>query len=119
MPLSRHSVGPYQEMSSHPESHQGTLSHSRLGCIANQLISNTVISEASLFFTTPETIYNCQHILKLVFCCEFNRYVMFRLAEPLWTDPGLKRGISVRELISNLKTNKKKRRRRMNGRTLS
>ena len=25
------------------------------------------------------------------------------LAEPLWTDPGLKRGISVRELISTLK----------------
>ena len=24
-----------------------------------------------------------------------------QLAEPLWTDPGLKSGISVRELISN------------------
>ena len=26
-----------------------------------------------------------------------------QLAEPLWTDPGLKNGISVRELISTLK----------------
>ena len=25
---------------------------------------------------------------------------LFQLAEPLWTDPGLKSGISVRELIS-------------------
>ena len=30
-----------------------------------------------------------------------------QLAEPLWTDPGLKRGISVRELISNQKRKKK------------
>ena len=34
-----------------------------------------------------------------------------QLAEPLWTDPGLKSGISVHELISTLK---KKRRRGMN-----
>ena len=26
-----------------------------------------------------------------------------QLAEPLWTDPDVKRGINVRELISNLK----------------
>ena len=52
MPLCRHSVGTYQEMSSHAN-RQGTLSHSRL-----------------------------------------------KLAEPLWTDPGLKSGISERELIS-------------------
>ena len=31
-----------------------------------------------------------------------------QLAEPLWTDPGLKRGISVRELISTSKKKKKK-----------
>ena len=30
-----------------------------------------------------------------------------QLAEPLWTDPGLKGGISVRELISNKKSFKK------------
>ena len=41
-----------------------------------------------------------------------------QLAEPLWTDPGIKSGISVRELISSLKK-KKKRRRGMNGRTFS
>ena len=29
-------------------------------------------------------------------------------AEPLWTDPGLKSGINVRELISTKKTNKSK-----------
>ena len=29
-----------------------------------------------------------------------------QLAEPLWTDPGLTSGISVRELISNLKKKK-------------
>ena len=30
-----------------------------------------------------------------------------QLAEPLWTDPDLKSGISVRELISTLKKKKK------------
>ena len=30
-----------------------------------------------------------------------------KLAEPLWTDPGIKSGISVRELNSNLKKKKK------------
>ena len=37
----------------------------------------------------------------------------FQLAEPLWTDLGIKSGISVRELISTKKkqTNKKTRRR--------
>ena len=43
---------------------------------------------------------------------------MSQLAEPLWTDPGLKSGISVRELISTWKK-KKKPRRGMNCRTLS
>ena len=41
-----------------------------------------------------------------------------QLVEPLWTDPGLKSGISVRELISNLEE-EKKRRWVMNGRTFS
>ena len=36
-----------------------------------------------------------------------------QFAEPLWTDPGIKSGISVRELISNVEK-KKKRRRGMN-----
>ena len=31
-----------------------------------------------------------------------------QLAEPLWTNPGLKRGISVRKLISTLKKKNKK-----------
>ena len=31
-----------------------------------------------------------------------------KLAEPLWTDPGAKSGISVRELISTKKKKKKK-----------
>ena len=31
-----------------------------------------------------------------------------QLAEPLWTDPGLKSGISLRDLISTLKKKKKK-----------
>ena len=31
----------------------------------------------------------------------------FQLVEPLWTDPGLKSGIGVRELISTLKKKKK------------
>ena len=31
-----------------------------------------------------------------------------KFAEPLWTDPGIKSGISVRELISTLKKRKKK-----------
>ena len=39
-----------------------------------------------------------------------------QLAEPLWTDPGLKSGISVRELISNLK---RKRKREVNCRIFS
>ena len=46
-----------------------------------------------------------------------------QLAEPLWFDPGLKKGISVRELFSTLKQNKtrttKNRRRGMNGGTFS
>ena len=33
-----------------------------------------------------------------------------QLPEPLWTDPGLKSGIGVRELISTLKEEKKRRR---------
>ena len=41
-----------------------------------------------------------------------------QLAEPLWTDPGLKSGISVRKLIS-IKKKKKKHRRAMNCRTFS
>ena len=41
------------------------------------------------------------------------------LAEPMWTDPGIKSGISVRELISTLKKKEKKRRRGMNCRTCS
>ena len=58
MSLSRHSVGTYQETSSHA---------TRRGN------------------TQPQS---CQ------------------LAEPLWTDPGLKSGISVRELMSNKKNKK-------------
>ena len=43
-----------------------------------------------------------------------------QLAEPLWTDPGLKSEISVRELISATEKNKiKKRWRGMNGRKFS
>ena len=49
-----------------------------------------------------------------------------QLAELVWTDPGIKSGISVHELISISPTNKqkrrrekKRRRRRMNGRTFS
>ena len=63
MPLSRFSVGTYQEMSSHA-TRQGTLSHSRLSSLGH---------------------------------C-------------MWTDPGLKSGISVRELIFTyiLKIKKKK-----------
>ena len=41
-----------------------------------------------------------------------------QLAEPLWTDPGLKSGISVRKLISNQKK-KKKRKQGMSYQTLS
>ena len=40
-----------------------------------------------------------------------------QLAEPMWTDPGLKSGIHVRELIFTKE--KKKRSRGMNGRTFS
>ena len=32
---------------------------------------------------------------------------LFQLAEPLWTDPGLKSGICVRKLISLLRNGKK------------
>ena len=43
-----------------------------------------------------------------------------QLAEPLWTDPGLKSGIIAHELISTFKKRRKeKRRRRMNRRTFS
>ena len=45
-----------------------------------------------------------------------------QLVEPLWTDPGLKSGISVRELISTLKKKKeekRKGRRGLIGRTFS
>ena len=42
-----------------------------------------------------------------------------QFAETLWTDPGLKSGISVRELSSTLKKKKKKRRREMNCQTFS
>ena len=43
-----------------------------------------------------------------------------QLAEPPWTDPGVKSGISVRELISTKKKKREKKHRlRMNGRTFS
>ena len=42
---------------------------------------------------------------------EHNRPQSFQLAELLWTDPGLKNGISVRELISTLKKKEAKLRR--------
>ena len=38
--------------------------------------------------------------------------LVYWLAEPLWTDPSLKSGISVQELISTKKKKKKKRKRR-------
>ena len=38
-----------------------------------------------------------------------------RLAEPLWTDPGLKSGISVRKLMSTLKKKKKKKKKGAGG----
>ena len=60
MPLSRHTVGNYQE---------------------NELTSNSSGN---------------------------TRSQSFQLAEPLWTDPGLKSGISVCELISTLKKKRKK-----------
>ena len=37
-----------------------------------------------------------------------NAPLQSQLAEPLWTDPGLKRGIHLRELISTLKKRGKK-----------
>ena len=61
MPLSRRSVGTYQETNSHA-THQGTLGDSHLSS---------------------------------------------QLAEPLWTDPGLKSRINVRELTSTLTKGKK------------
>ena len=42
-----------------------------------------------------------------------------QLAEPLWTDPGLKSGISVHDLISTSRNNNKKRRRGINCRPFS
>ena len=42
-----------------------------------------------------------------------------QLAEPLWTGPGLKNGISVRERIPTLEKKKKKRRWGMNGQIFS
>ena len=42
-----------------------------------------------------------------------------QFAEPLWTNPGLKGGISVRELISTQKERKNARRRGLNGSTCS
>ena len=42
-----------------------------------------------------------------------------QLAEPLWTDPGLKSGITVPDLIFSLKKKKKKHRRGMNGQAFS
>ena len=45
------------------------------------------------------------------------RLQLFQLAEPLWTDPGLKSGISLCELISTLK--KRKRTQGMNCQTFS
>ena len=38
-----------------------------------------------------------------------------QLAESLWTDPGIKSGISVRELISTLKKKKKKEKKNAGG----
>ena len=46
-------------------------------------------------------------------CQETFGYSRIQPAEPLWTDPGIKSGISVHELIST-KKKKKKRRREMN-----
>ena len=39
----------------------------------------------------------------------------YQLAEPLWTDPGSKSGISERELISTLKKETKKKKRSVGG----
>ena len=39
----------------------------------------------------------------------------YQLAEPLWTDPGSKSGISERELISTLKKERKKKKKRRRG----
>ena len=40
-------------------------------------------------------------------------------AEPLWTDPGMKSGISVRKLISTIKKKRKKEQWELHGRTFS
>ena len=42
----------------------------------------------------------------------------FQLAEPLWTDPGLKSGISMCDLISTYKKRKEKKRKRQAGNEL-
>ena len=42
----------------------------------------------------------------------------FQLAGPLWTDPGIQSGISMRKLISTLDKNQNKHRQGMNSRTL-
>ena len=56
---------------------------------------------------------------ELTFCLSENiQPQSSQLAEPLWTDPGIKSGISVRELIFTSKK-KKRRRRGINGRTFS
>ena len=40
---------------------------------------------------------------------ENTQSLLSQIAEPLWTDPGLKSGISVHELISTSKKKKKRR----------
>ena len=51
--------------------------------------------------TYPETSSHVRNLLGNI------RPQSCQLAEPLWTDPGIKRGISVRELISTSKKKKK------------
>ena len=55
----------------------------------------------------------CYHIKRL------SQFQLSQLAEPLWTDPDTKSGISVLELISTLRKKRKKMRVRNNSRTFS
>ena len=72
-------------------------------------------------FATKLDMVLCGNLSRNELTCNLSENVWTQssqFTEPLWTDPGIKSGISVCELISTLKKNKKKRRWGINDQTL-
>ena len=94
MPLSRHSVGTYQETSSQATQKQKTKKTELTASVLKKRCARFV-----LFRLIKKRSFNLLCVFDLTGNSLGNTQPQSsQLAEPLWTESGLKTGISVREL---------------------